>query len=477
MARDSLDFRPPDRLSRALPHSLEAEQALLGIVLVSNSAFDRCSTVQPDHFHDPSHGRIWRTVVDLITKQALADLITVHERLKDDAGVQEIGGRTYLWDLFEKSPAVENVEEYASIVLDLSTKRRLVELAARVSEDVKGEQTGAELIEAVERDLLAMQVQARPLELVSARDASFRVLEELDAPPEAVFGVKTGIAPLDEQLGPLRGGDLVLLMGRPSMGKSAAAECIALNMAEAGWGVIQVNGEMSPGDMTQRHLSDIAQRIHGSQGPEYRDMRRRRITNAQRAMLQEAHEILAPLPISLVKRSGLKLSQLRSLARRQAAVWTRQGVPLGALIVDHVGLLHPDQSTRDRYSDQTIISNSLKELADELDCPVIGLNQMNRQNESREDKRPQLSDLRDSGSWEQDADLVIGFYREAYYAQRQPEPKKDLEWSEWDRARKSRVVEAIILKARAGACLTVNLWADVARNAIRGAPPEFGDLS
>ena len=101
---------------------------------------------------------------------------------------------------------------------------------------------------------------------------------------------------------------------------------------------------------------------------------------------------------------------------------------------------------------------------------------MNRQNENREDKRPQLSDLRDSGSWEQDADFVIGWYREAYYAQRQTEPKKDLEWAEWDRARKSRTIEAIILKARAGACSTVNLWGDVARNAIRGEVPDYGDL-
>ena len=117
----------------------------------------------------------------------------------------------------------------------------------------------------------------------------------------------------------------------------------------------------------------------------------------------------------------------------------------------------------------------MKELADELGCVVFGLNQMNRQNESREDKRPQLSDLRDSGAWEQDADAVIGFYREAYYAERRPEPKKDVEIAEWLRAKASRTVEAIILKARFGECTTISLWGDLGRNAIRGAAPE-GDL-
>ncbi len=171
-------------------------------------------------------------------------------------------------------------------------------------------------------------------------------------------------------------------------------------------------------------------------------------------------------------RRRLKMSELRSLARRQASEWHRKGVSLSALIIDHVGLVKPDGGRMDRYEAQTEISNGLKELAEELQCVVIGLNQMNRENEKREDKRPQLSDLRDSGSWEQDADFVIGFYREAYYAQRQPEPKKDLEWDAWDRARKSRTIEAIVLKAREGECGTAMLWGDVARNAIRGAEPK-----
>jgi replicative DNA helicase len=187
----------------------------------------------------------------------------------------------------------------------------------------------------------------------------------------------------------------------------------------------------------------------------------------------------------MLKRSGLKLAQLRSLVRRQTAAWARSGIELGTVVIDHVGLIHPDQTTRDRYADQTIVSNTLKELAEELGCAIIALNQMNRENERREEKRPQTHDLRDSGSWEQDADFIIGCYREAYYAQRQPEPKvtkagkagedQQLAWSEWDRARRSQTIEAIVLKAREGEIGTVKLWGDVARNAIRSAAPE-GDL-
>lgn len=258
------------------------------------------------------------------------------------------------------------------------------------------------------------------------------------------------------------------------MGKSAFAECVGLNMARAGLGVIQINGEMTPDQMTRRHLTDIVFDRWQFQGPKYSDIRKRNVTHDQMQMLYWAHEQLSALPIEMMKKPGLRLRQLRSIVRRQTAEWSRRSIPLGAVFIDHVGLLRTDVRM-DRYEAQTEISNGLKELADELQCVVIGLNQLNRETEKREDKRPQLADLRDSGSWEQDADFVIGFYREAYYALRQPEPKGDLNWAEWDRARKSRTVEAIVLKAREGACGTVALWADVDRNAIRGAPPE-GDL-
>jgi replicative DNA helicase len=301
------------------------------------------------------------------------------------------------------------------------------------------------------------------------------VLERLDAPEETVRGVMTGIASLDEELGPMQPGNLIALAGRTSMGKSAAAEVIAYNIAERGLGVIQLNGEMTVEEMAERHLADICHRRYGARGPEYRDIRRRRITVDQRSMLGTARDELAEVPLVMLKRTGLKFSQLRSIARRQTAIWARRGITLGALIVDHMGLIRPDHPTRDRYADQTAISNGTKELAEELGCPLIALLQLNRETEKRDDKKPKLSDIRDSGAWEQDADVVIAFYREAYYARQQVEPKKELEVAEWLRAKASPSIEAIILKARAGPPQTVKLWGDVARNAIRDRAPD-GDL-
>lgn len=456
----------------SLPMNIEAEQALLGCVLYDNEAFYACEGVAPDTFYEPLHGRLWDFIATTVGKGLLAEPVSVADKMGNDAGLQEFGGIAYLADLVDRAPPAANAPALAAIIVQHAQRRALIRLADGIGKAGReGEAEPCDIIGMAEAELLQMQATSRPLKLISAGAAAAKVLAYLDAPPESVNGSYTGLGPLDEHLGPLLPGDLILGMGRPSMGKSAWAACVALNMACAGRGVIEINGEMSPEEMAQRHLSDLCHARWGARGPKYSDIRRRRIDGSQRSMLGKAAEGLDQLPLHMIKRPGLKLSQLRSIARRQAAEWARKDVPFGALIVDHAGLVKPDQPTRDRYADQTIVSNGMKELADELGAPVIALNQMNRQNEHREDKRPQLSDLRDSGSWEQDADFVIGFYREAYYAQRQPEPKSDMEIAEWLRARNSPTVEAIILKARAGECTTIKLWADVARNAIRGDAP------
>lgn len=464
-----------------LPRSLEAEHALLGATFYDNEAFHLSDGLEGRHFYEPFHGRLWDAIGERIGKGLLAEPTVIADRVAADPAFAELGGMRFLADLLDAAPPASNAPSYAQVIKANARRRDLLKLADEIREGAR-EAEPDDLIGHAEASLLAMQATSRKLELMSAGAAAGRVLDYLDAPAEQVTGVRTGFGPLDEELGPLMAGNLVLFMGRPGMGKSASAECVALNIAEQGFGVIQINGEMTEEEMAQRHLTDICQRVHGALGPEYRDIRRRRVGADQRQMLRQAKAHLDPLPLMMIKRAGLRFSQLRSIARRQTAAWARRDIQLGALIIDHMGLVRTDQQVRDRYEAQTLISNSTKELAEELGCPIIALNQMNRQNEAREDKRPQLADLRDSGSWEQDADYVIGWYREAYYASKQPEPKQgapgskeDAAWSEWDRARRSRVVEAIILKARAGACSTVKLWGDVARNAIRGSAPE-GDL-
>jgi replicative DNA helicase len=462
----------------AMPSNVEAEQALLGLLMMDNQAFHAIEGLTGEHFHEPLHGRLFDAIARRINAGKLAELILLANELNaaGDRAYQEMGGTVYLAQMLEAAPHPSTASAFAQEILEAARRRELIFLSIDVAGAARDPATPADdAVGLAESRLLAMQTHSRPLTLVTAAQASSRVLQYLDAPPEAQDGLLTGLQPLDSHIGGLHPGDLVLVMGRPSMGKSALAGCFALNMATAGRGVIELNGEMTAEQMMRRHLTDLTQARWGSKGPKYSDIRRREISADQRRMLTWADEQIQPLPLLLLKRAGLKLSQVRSIARRQAAAWARRGSSLGTVVIDHVGLVKPDQPSRDRYADQTAISNGLKELAEELGCPLIALNQMNRDNEKRDDKRPQLSDLRDSGSWEQDADFVIGCYREAYYAQRQPEPKKDLEWAEWDRARKSQVIEAIILKAREGESTTIKLWGDVARNAIRGAEPE-GDL-
>lgn len=475
----------------ALPLSLEAEQGLLGILLFDNEVFHRLERMEPAQFFEPFHQRLFAAIASRIGQGNLAEATVIADALRADPAFEPFGGRNYLLNLVDHAPASANASAYARLIADHALRRQIAKLGDQLrGEAPNPDEDPHDLIGKAEASLLAMQVSNSETRLYSAGEASSRVLAELDTPKEHRNGITTGLEPLDRMLGPLLPGDLVLLMGRPSMGKSAVAECVAVNMAAPKWqsyvnnadampealnGVIQINGEMSPEQMARRHLTDIAFSAWQAKGPKYSDIRKGEVSYDQRQMLGRADEVLQRMPISMLRRR-LKLSELRSLARRQAAEWHRRGIGLSALIIDHVGLLKPDGGRMDRYEAQTEISGGLKELAAELQCVVIGLNQMNRENEKRDDKRPQLSDLRDSGSWEQDADFVIGFYREAYYAQRQPEPKKELEWDAWDRARKSRTIEAIVLKAREGECGTAMLWGDVARNAIRGIEPEGGLL-
>lgn len=481
MAELSIALHPahPDYVEDRGPSCMEAEQALIGAVLFDNEAFHLVDVpLEPRHFFEGLHGRLWAFASERIGKGVSAEPIGAAQAMGADVAFKELGALGYLMELVDHAPQRSAAAHFAGMVLEQARRRDLIGLAGEVSKLARAGEPASDVVGFAESALLAMQASGRQTSLVSAGEASARVLEALDNPSAAQGGILTGLGPLDAMLGPLLPGDLVLFMGRPSMGKSAAAECVALNMARFGHGVIQINGEMSPEQMARRHLTDLCFDEHAMRGPKYSDIRKRAVGQSERAMLGVAHELLHGLPLTMLKRPGLKLSQLRSLVRRQAAAWVRSDVPLGALIVDHVGLLKPDQRGMDRYEAQTEISNGLKELADELGCVVIGLNQMNRENERRDDKRPQLSDLRDSGSWEQDADFVVGWYREAYYAQREPEPadkgKADdlIKWADWDRRKKSRTIEAIVLKAREGETGKVDLWGDVARNAIRGAAPE-----
>lgn len=503
------DLRDDQRAEEpGAPANLEAEQAILGAILFDNAIFATLPDgLGPDHFYEPFHGRLFRAIANAIKIGLAADPTSIAEEFRADPAYKELGGFTYLANLLDKSPASSRAAGYAEVVVDLAIRRELIRLgqalamrAQREFIDVDGERIDAKaLAEAAQRDLTAAQLQTARDKLTPLSEAVGSVATYL-ADPNPVSGVKSGLAPLDLQLGPLMAGDLVLLGGRPSMGKSAVAGAISMGVASPslsdwmaerdlphrkGAGVIEIHGEMNfggsdGGQSARRHLSNLGFHKFGPDFPNYKAMRERAgITPRQLDMITEALLLFQDVPIVGIKRTGLRIAALRTLIRRQAAEWERQDIPLGLVTIDHVGLLRPDGKASSRYEAQTEIAIALKELADELGVPIVALVQLSRDIERRDDKRPQLSDLRDSGAWEENADAVIFVYREAYYAQRQPKPDNDAAWNAWSAARISRIVELNLAKLREGDTGkgAAELWADLAHNAIRGVcPTNAGDL-
>ena len=478
MARDSLDLRA-DEERPTLPSNLDAELALIGVVLYDNEAAHRCEGLKPEHFFEPLHGRLWAVIAEIIARPGLAEPIIVADRLQADQAFTANGGLGFLAEMVDRAPPTNAAGDLSKLIMDTAQRRDLLTLGGNLAQWARDPEAPiADVQQAVEDALLGMtRVQARA-RVVSAAEAAADVLAYLDA-PEAKGGVLTGLEALDSRLGTLQGGDLILIAGRPGMGKSALGACIALNAAKAGVGTIEINSEMTTAQMMRRHLTDLCFDRHGAAAPFYKDIRRRDVSPAQRRMLEQAAKDISAMPLAMVKRTGLTLSSARSLIRRQRAAWAQQGITLGLVTIDHVGLLSADGGGRDRYSDQTAIAIGAKQLADDLGIPVIALVQLNRQVEQRDNKRPTLADLRDSGAWEENADTVIGVFREAYYANKEPEPKSgapgtpaDLKWEEWDSKRKSRSIDAMLLKVREGEEGVATLWASIGHNAIRTSDPD-----
>lgn len=467
--------------ARILPHNLEAEQALLGVALYDNATLDRVDGLDPAHFYEPFHGRLWAAIVAKVQRGVLAEPITLADAFAADPGFVELGGLRYLADLVDRAPPAINVVDYADTILEVARRRDLAGAGEKIAASAVDYEVKVEdIVSEAERVLHgAAMAGGGKVQFMQAGAAATAVLDRLDNPNETE-GVAWGLEPLDRHLGSMQPGDLIVLGGRPSMGKSALSSEVAMNVSLGGKAAVEINGEMSVEQMTRRHLTSLAFSLFGSEAPSYSDIKKRLLKPGQRQMLADAADKFGELPLSMLKRTGLGLGSLRSLVRRERMVWERRGIELGALVVDHVGLIKADRGGRSRYEDQTAVSNGMKELADELGIPIIALAQLSRETEKRDNKRPNLSDLRDSGAWEQDADIVIGIYRDAYYASREPEPKDDGKpgnsnsWAEWDARRRSRTIEAIILKAREGECGTVELWGDMRTNSIRARAPDHG---
>lgn len=471
-----------------------AEQALLGTLLYDPDAIHR---LPPEfgahHFCEPFHQRLFMRMRLMANSGRAFDPVILGVAFNGDPAFRDLGGHAYFGDLVDRAPPSANAVGYAGALTEIHVRRTLSKLGAELTQAARDpEVTGDDLLGEVERTTGELRAGNAEMRLMDAGEAVDRVFGTLDSTDEAQAGISTALGPLDERIGRWFPGDLIVMGGRPSMGKSALANTIAQNVAltmmatgeSAGLGVIEFNVEMTEEAMMRRHLTSVAYSLQSSTAPNYSAIRRRALEYEQRRILEVAGGLIRQAPLKLLKRSVITIAQILSLARRQAAIWAGQGIRLALITIDHAGRVRSDQYGKvSRYEEQTLISASLKGLADELKIPVLALVQLSRALEQRDDKRPLINDLRDTGAYEEDADVVIGVYRDAYYAQREKEPddkttKGQLAWADWDARKKSRWIEAILLKVREGSPGTAKLWGDMGTNTILGHEPSLfgGDL-
>lgn len=476
-----LKFEQPQPIKNP-PCDPEAEHALLGMVLYNNEIFtDLSDSFAAEHFYEPAHARIFDALSGLISMGLTADPISVGHKLISDDGFNTLGGPRFLADLVDKCPPSTMLRQMAEIISELWRRRELIKLGESIIASSRGGSPAGELIAASETQLTEIQRSTSAIELISNDQAMTRVFAQIDNPALA-SGIRTGLAPIDDVTGGFMPGEMWIAAGRPGMGKSAVSNTAALNIGMHGWdpsgdrlGVIEIGSEMTVEQMMRRHICDLAYAKYGNDAPSYSKVRKRAITPSQRQMLEEVGREIRKLDtMRSLYRTGLTVPSLRAIIRRQKSAWARKGIKLGLVSIDHMGLVRSSAATRGRTEAQGEVARDTKQLAGELDVAILAIVQLSRKVEERDDKRPMLSDLRDSGEWEENADGVIGFFREAYYAQREPEPKRHDLKILWDERRTSKFVDAIFMKIREGEMQTVKLWADMGRNAIRGeAPPEY----
>ena len=454
-----------------MPHSVEAEQQLLGAILTNNDVFDRvASVIGPQHFFDPVHARIFEIASARIAKNNLASPVTLKAFMEDDEGLKELGGPTYLARLAGAAISSFAVRDYAQMIYDLAVRRDLISLGRDISaRAAKVDVTSGprEQIVEAEQALYKMAEQGRSesgfQSFLKAVTDAVNVANAAYQREGGLAGVSTGLIDMDRKLGGLHRSDLLILAGRPSMGKTSLATNIAFNIAKAYRKGMRPDGvegtveggvvgfyslEMSAEQLAARILSEAAE-VPSEQ------IRRGDMTETEFRRFVDAAKSLEACPLFIDDTPALPISQLAARARR-----LKRTHGLDVLIIDYLQLVKGTGKGDNRVNEISEISQGLKAIAKELDIPVIALSQLSRQVESREDKRPQLSDLRESGSIEQDADVVMFVFREEYYKEREKPGDHELEkMEEWKQAmeRLHGKAEVIVGKQRHGPIGTVEL--------------------
>lgn len=413
------------------PFDLDIEQQLLGELMLYNHKLDHvASYLEPHHFAEPLHGRIYHAIRQAIGAGITASPLTLRNELEADEPMKAVGGVAYLASLCVAARGCADVATWGRAVHSYAFRRRVVEAAndiATAARDASVEFTPEKIADYAERLIQITTAEASPNaaeRFKTVGDVSADVLRALDR--EASQGTaKFHLRELDDATGGMRPGELIIIGARPGMGKTAVAAHIAQANARAGVGVGFFSMEMSAEAVTLRILTSLAfRRDRGDGNPAYEAARRGTLSQAHKDELYALEGVLAAVPLRIHEGRGLTPSGILVAAKRLKNELEAAGTPLGLILVDHLQKIRPDRALNgNKVGEMTEISDALQKMAGTLHVPVIGLSQLSRASEKRDDRRPELSDLRESGSIEQDADMVLMLYREAYYLKKkEPAP-------------------------------------------------------
>ena len=422
-------------LDNKQPSNIEAEQALLGSILVNNDIIDEVANlVSSNIFYDPAHVKIYEVIESLNNKGMIANPITLKNFFEKDDMLNEVGGTEYLVKLTRFSGSVKQAIDYAKIIHEMYLRRELVQISDKLSSDTLNanaqEQNAENIIESAEKSLFDLAERGSFtqsfLKFNQALDQTIEMATLAMKNDQGVVGVPTGLTDLDEKLGGLHKSDLVILAGRPSMGKTALATNIAYNAAQnilkrqEKSSIAFFSLEMSSEQLSTRILSEQA-RIKSD------DIRRGKVTEEEVNRYIETSRNIYNLPLFIDETPAITIATLSNRARRIKRLFG-----LSLVVVDYIQLMRAASNKNEgRVQEISEITQGLKALAKELSVPVLALSQLSRAVEQRDDKQPQLADLRESGSIEQDADVVMFVYREAYYLERKQPKLGSIEHAEW----------------------------------------------
>ena len=438
---------------KELPNNIEAEQSVIGSILVTNEIFDDINIIiSSANFFDPMHQKIFSAIESLIYKGMLANPITLKSYFEDDK--DEINIPEYLVKITKFSTPTRQTIEYSKIIYDMFVRRELIKISEQTIDSAKQNEldtNGQNIIENSERLLFDLAEKGSfNSSLIKFDEAMKQTIEMASAAyknEEGIVGVPTGLRDLDDRLGGLHQSDLIIIAGRPSMGKTALATNIAFNAAQK----LQSTGKKSSIAFFSLEMSSeqLSTRILAEQSRiQSNDIRRGKISDEQFDKFIETSKNISELPLYIDETPAISIAAMSNRARRIKRLFG-----LDMIVVDYIQLMRGSFNNKEgRVQEISEITQGLKAIAKELSVPVVALSQLSRAVEQRDDKKPQLSDLRESGSIEQDADVVMFVYREAYYLERKEPRPATVEHAEWQAKMNevSNLAEIIIGKQRHG---------------------------